>query len=137
MPHGSTRPIPTPLPPDLVDLVRAHGWELAPAGWLRRQLDDRDRLRQELEGARAAAVPRAPTPGPGERTVIGTVQPPHAEHDTPERYDRELIARHFPALPARDAVRGQRRFLHVGAGASRRLSFAKTRPARKWLICRL
>ena len=30
MPHGSTRP-PTPLPPDLVDLVRAHGWS-----WRRR-----------------------------------------------------------------------------------------------------
>jgi hypothetical protein len=54
MPNGSTRPIPTPLLPDLVDLVRAHGWELAPAGWLRRQLDDRDRLRQELERVRAA-----------------------------------------------------------------------------------
>jgi hypothetical protein len=69
MPNGSTRPIPTPLPPDLVDLVRAHGWELAPAGWLRRQLDDRDRLRQQLE-ARATrptrgirTVPRDPTPG--------------------------------------------------------------------------
>jgi hypothetical protein len=60
MPNGSTRPIPTPLPPDLVDLVRAHGWELAPAGWLRRQLDDRDRLRQQLERARAGAA----TPGP-------------------------------------------------------------------------
>jgi hypothetical protein len=63
MPNGSTRPIPTPLPPNLVDLVRAHGWELAPAGWLRRQLDDRDRLRQQLERARAAAGPRDPTPG--------------------------------------------------------------------------
>jgi hypothetical protein len=56
MPNRSTRPIPTPLPPDLIDLVRAHGWELAPAGWLRRQLDDRDRLRQQLERARAAAA---------------------------------------------------------------------------------
>jgi hypothetical protein len=66
MPNGSTRPIPTPLPPDLVDLVRAHGWELAPAGWLRRQLDDRDRLRHELERARAAADPRNSTPGPAD-----------------------------------------------------------------------
>jgi hypothetical protein len=40
-------------------LVRAHGWELTPRGWLQRQLDDRDRLRQELERARAAAA----TPG--------------------------------------------------------------------------
>jgi len=59
MPHGSTRSIPTPLPPDLVDLVRAHGWELAPAGWLRRQLDDRDRLRQQLERARWRRDPRS------------------------------------------------------------------------------
>ena len=59
MPNGSTRSIPTPLPPDLVDLVRAHGWELAPAGWLRRQLDDRDRLRQQLET-------RAPRPTRGQ-----------------------------------------------------------------------
>jgi hypothetical protein len=64
MPNGSTRPIPTPLPPDLVHLVRAHGWELAPAGWLRRQLDDRDRLRQQLEGARTPEPPgRASGPG--------------------------------------------------------------------------
>ena len=74
MPNGSTRPIPTPLPPDLVDLVRAHGWELAPAGWLRRQLDDRDRLRQQLE-ARAPGrrggmrtVLRDPIPGPEDAT---------------------------------------------------------------------
>jgi hypothetical protein len=43
---------------------------LAPAGWLRRQLDDRDRLRQQL-AARAAkptriirAGPRDQGPGP-------------------------------------------------------------------------
>jgi hypothetical protein len=68
MPNGPTRAIPTPLPPDLVDLVRAHGWELAPAGWLRRQLDDRDRLRQHLEA-------RAPRPTRGIRTVPGDLTP--------------------------------------------------------------
>jgi hypothetical protein len=68
MPNGPTRAIPTPLPPDLIDLVRTHRWELAPAGWLRRQLDDRDRLRQQLERACAAAVPRDPTSGPEDAT---------------------------------------------------------------------
>jgi hypothetical protein len=74
MPHGSTRPIPTPLRPDLVDLVRAHGWELAPAGWLRPQLDDRDRLRQQLQA-------RAPRPTRGIRAVPWNPAQP-AQHDT-------------------------------------------------------
>ena len=63
MPNGSMRPIPAPLPSHLVDFVRAHGWELAPAGWLRRQLDDRDRLRQQL-AVRAAKPTRIIRAGP-------------------------------------------------------------------------
>ena len=63
MPSVPTRVIPAPLPPPLVETVRAAGWELVPAGWMRRQLDDRDRLRQQLEA-------QAPRPTRVIRTVL-------------------------------------------------------------------
>jgi hypothetical protein len=57
-----------PLPEHLVAQARASGWEIVPRGWMQRRLADLDELRRQLEGARAAAVPRDPTPGPERAT---------------------------------------------------------------------
>jgi hypothetical protein len=61
-------PLPRPLEPGLVTAVREAGWEILPSGWAQRRLADIIELRQQLECARAAAVPRDPTSGPQNAT---------------------------------------------------------------------